>query len=329
MIQKVEWGLANVPLWAFPTTDSGWDMLRDMPLYHYSTWLSNNNPDSRYEPFDAGRLREVGERLKADGKQYVVTLLDRNWSLTEVLEKYPWLQLIEQHDDTIRDRLLAPLGGGDFPHRGEVLGDIVRYFEDAWDIWNSNVLHMLWNGAEGKRNEIPNGHQFDWGAWDVPRVRRAWEIILSQYLPVTFYGAFHHRYFHSYGWHNHSNVVLRRTAWENFTEVGVHANLGDDFGGLQRLFTNIAKELAGDTPEYGYNMTRRKKARIFVHGVIHLPVGLTEVERVDAWSRAGARKVAKRDEYFGLLAGKHATEVEMLLAKTFAKGAIALQELLP
>jgi predicted aconitase len=121
---------------------------------------------------------------------------------------------------------------------------------------------------------------------------------------------------------------LRRTAWENFTEVGVHANLGDDCGGLQRLFAAIAKEIAGDAPEYGYRMTRRKKARVFVHGVIHMPVGLPEVERVDAWSRAGARKVAKRDEYFGLLAGKHAAEVEMLLAKMFAKGAVALQELL-
>jgi hypothetical protein len=295
-------------------------MLRDMPLYHYSTWLSNNNPDSRWMPLDVGRLREVGERLKADGKKYVVTLLDRNDSLRSLYGR-------DIEDDRLRFHILAPFGRAIAPHDPEALREIFRAASHIAEAKGA-VSFMLWNGAEGKRNTIRNGHQFDWGENDVPLVRHAWEAILARYLPVNFYGAFHHRYLHKDGWHNHSNVVLRRTAWENFTEVGVHVNLGDDLGGLQRLFANIAKELAGDTPEYGYNMTRRKKARIFIHGVIHLPVGLTEVERVDAWSRAGARKVAKRDEYFGLLAGKHATEVEMYLAKTFAKGAIALQELL-
>jgi hypothetical protein len=322
MIQKVEWGLANVPLWAFPTTDAGWDMLRDMPLYHYSTWFSNNNPDSRWMPLDVGRLREVGERLKADGKKYVITLLDRNDSLRAVYGN-------DIEDDRLRMHILAPFGRT-ISHDPKALCAILCAASRIAEAKDA-VSFMLWNGAEGKRNEIPNGHQFDWSRSDNPVIRRAWERVLSTCLPVDVYGAFHHRYLYRDGdvaWHNHSNIVVRRTGWENFTEAGIHVSYGDDVEGLERVLKAVAREVTGWLPEYGYRMAQSAKARVFIHGVIHLPVGLTEAERVDAWSRAGASKVAKRDEYFGLLAGKRATEVEMLLTKMFAKGATALHELL-
>lgn len=285
---SVEYGLANVPFWAFPLTDDGWKELDERPLFRAFEYFSNNCPDSEWWSlfYHTEDVAYIMERLRERGKVYRMTLVDRN----------NFLRFAGESDDELRMRIIHSVKVGAVDTIALALDAINRMREIIGETeW------MVWNGAEGK--DSLGEHHFD---WDLGRPSRSLELpenlfeaLLLRSGVANVTGDFRHRYWArnpdgSIYRHYHSTLApvgFPRT--KIYSETGVHANLGNTVESLDRQFRALSRH----ADEWWW------------HGVIHL--NAAEKNPVNAWSHStlGALEYpVERKEYFGLLAAEGVEE---------------------
>lgn len=293
---SVEYGIANVPFWAFPLTDEGWKELDERPLFQACKMFSNNAPDSRYFPLferkdgltveseNAEKARYILARLTERGKLYRLTLIDRNWAWA-IDKGFP-----DVTDNAIREDLLVGIKQG-------LLGTWEWALNTALTLMDTlgGGEWMVWNGAEGK-DSVEN-HHFRWDFSQTHLAARS-KRMADAFEEVLYVRAitadFRHRY-----WAKNPDGIYRhyhRTLpFEGYTgkarkvyqETGVHANLGDTQYWLERQ----------------HNSFIRYADEWWWHGVIHL--NSKEESPQDAWSHETLHLLdypPQREEYHSLLA---------------------------
>lgn len=300
---SVEYGIANVPFWAFPLTDEGWKELDERPLFQAARMFSNNAPDSRYFPLyekkdgviveseNAEKARYILARLTERGKRYRLTLIDRNW----VWAVHNGLEGVEVNDNAIRDELLGGIKHGLLGTWTWAIKEASRLVDTLGDDRTVSVEYMVFNGAEGK-DSVENHHfRWDYSQTDYAarskRMADAFEEVLT-YWAMT--ADFRHRYWAKNpdgSIYRHYHRTLPYEGYMGkvrkvYQETGVHANLGDTQYWLERQ----------------HNSFIRYANEWWWHGVIHL--NSQEESPQDAWSHETIHRLAhpiERAEYHALL----------------------------
>lgn len=299
----MRFGLANVPLWAFPRHDKGWERLRAQPLYQAIGHFTNNCIDSRYDTAWRGRVRYVLDKLEEDGKVYTLTLVDRNQALARLVGNTP-----DPSDDAIRLATLRGIKGlmvgsmDNLLSPAEVTAEALRVAMELIKTCEG-ARFMVFNGAEGK--DSVESHHFSWdlGTEESRRLADDFELRLYASDEHVITADFRHRYWHrGQGGqvlrHYHRTLPLDRCIGEGtiYSEVGAHANLleplKDDVYWMERMYSAFSRHAS----EY------------YVHG---FSVNAAEESPEYAWSRDTLhllRYPIERAEYYGWIGSFGAEE---------------------